>query len=107
MEESKAEKWEVERIGFWLHGREANLRQVARRGQASTRAEHLWAMGNTLVKLEDRERTAHNLPEAYQNVLKIHKGLWKAASLLIVQMRTEKIGLKNFYTPGRYQALTH
>ena len=31
-----------------------------------------------------------------KQVLKIHKGLRKAASALIVQMRTEKIGLKKF-----------
>ena len=46
------------------------------------------------------EKTGRDLrticPKPTKNVLKMHKGLWKAASSLIVQMRTEKIGLKKF-----------
>lgn len=40
---------------------------------------------------ENCAQSARSLPKMY---LKIHKGLCKTASSLIVQMRTEKIGLK-------------
>ena len=47
-----------------------------------------------------REKTGRELhaicPKPTKKVLKLHKGLSKAASTLIVQMRTEKIGLKKF-----------
>ena len=47
-----------------------------------------------------REKTGRELhaicPKPTKKALKLHKGLCKAASALIVQMRTEKIGLKKF-----------
>ena len=46
------------------------------------------------------EKTGRELhaicPKPTKKTLKLHKGLCKAASTLIVQMRTEKIGLKKF-----------
>ena len=58
---------------------------------------------NTLEKWElawTSERTGRELrsicPKATKKTLKIHRGLGKAASTLIVQMRMEKIGLNKF-----------
>ena len=46
------------------------------------------------------EKTGRELyaicPKPTKKTLKIHKGLCKAASALVVQMRTEKIGLRKF-----------
>ena len=58
---------------------------------------------NTLEQWEKAwtsEKTGRELyaicPKPTKKTLRIHKGLCKAASALIVQMRTEKIGLKKF-----------
>ena len=58
---------------------------------------------NTLEQWETawaREKTGGELrticPKPTKKILKIHKGLRKAVSALIVQMRTEKVGLRKF-----------
>lgn len=35
-------------------------------------------------------------PKPIKKRLKIHRGLWKAAGALVIQMKTEKIGLEKF-----------
>ena len=55
---------------------------------------HRWEAAWSSEKTGGELRTI--CPKPTKKVLKIHKGLRKAVSALIVQMRTEKIGLRKF-----------
>lgn len=48
MEEIKAEKRKVERMGLWLYIRRAKARQISRYNQASMRINHFGAAGKGL-----------------------------------------------------------
>ena len=96
MEESKAEKWKMEGMGLWLHIKRAKARKIACYHQASSGIQNFQAVRDGLDKWEDREKALAICPKPTKKTLEIHRVFCKAASALIVQMQTEKIGLKKF-----------
>ena len=83
----------------WDSGHTAEKHEVGR-ARATIK---LASEQKTLERWEEvwsREKTGRELyaicPKPTKQTLKIHKSLCKAASALVVQMRTEKIGLKKF-----------
>ncbi len=71
-------------------GRSRATIKLALEGKASEFGEIAWTNEKTGKEL-------HAIcPKPTKKMLKIHRGLRKAASALIVQMQTEKIGLKGF-----------
>ncbi|KAK1512254.1 zinc knuckle, partial [Colletotrichum abscissum] len=66
---------------------------------------HAW---QTKWETETRGRTSFRLtPKPTKKVLELHEGLSKRQSALLVQMRTEKIGIQDFLFDRRVPGITN
>ena len=96
IEERKEEKWEMQIMGLGYTserqklGRSRDIIKLVLERKASKLWEEAWT----------NEKTGRELhiicPKPTKKTLKIHRGLCKAASILIVQMQIKKIRLKRF-----------
>ncbi|KAK0367942.1 zinc knuckle [Colletotrichum limetticola] len=74
-------------------------------GYLPTSSHHTW---QTKWETETRGRTSFRLtPKPTKKVLGLHEGLSKRQSALLVQMRTEKIGLQDFLFNRRVPGITN
>ena len=98
------ESGENETLAIYM---KAKARQITRYDQVSTRTKHFEIVGKALDKWENGKELYAICPKPTKKMLRIDKGLCKVASALIVQIKTEKLALRNSCFPERYQALTH
>jgi hypothetical protein len=80
------------------------LRSTTRRW-CRTQTERAWA---AKWRAEAKGRaTYRNTPQPTKKVLQLHEGLTKRQSALLVQLRTEKIGLRDFLFAGRVPGISN